>query len=326
MDSYSSSVDIIPQGPEEQSFNPIALAKKKAIADKARAGVVQNLPATLPAAMKQLHSKLQTNDIGLPIYIYRTDMVPSNLFTSAVSDEERLEIMETSSVALDYSEGYPTQANGMAFWAKLDFETREAFQAFDEYRMLTAAKNEEGQHIAPVRTLSALSQAINVPVDQLRNWSYMYYWTFRAKAYDMFMVASYQKQREHRAMVAEDNHYRKAGNWISKLEKIAEEMLADDDWIAEMKPKEVLDLIERFVKLQRISVGLPANGVTGLDKSEAPKNASLEIAIRQVAKAAGEQARAGSDDEEATVATLLENPEDLNALQELIIRAGSGGR
>ena len=121
-------------------------------------------------AVRDLTAILPKNDMGLPVGIYRTDLLPfhsyippkkqnssgnGNLITigtdvQPVSDpmpapeqngdiEERrvagfpIRQLEQAFVWLQYDEGFPALQDGRPFWDRLDFEPNEAYQAFQRY-------------------------------------------------------------------------------------------------------------------------------------------------------------------------------------------------
>lgn len=279
---------------------------------KSRADVIRDLTARIP-----------TNDLGLPHYIYRTDMIPSNLDDDDMDPEERVQILQMASFQLDYTEGYPTQPDGNPFWSQLPFEPMSAFTVFNLY--LGEYGKDDGTGIISVqmRTFEHISKISGLSPAQLREMSYLYFWSARAKAQDQFTVACFHKQRERRALVLEDEHYRKSAKIMQALEKQAEKIFGDEDFFDEMKPKDVLDALEKFMKMQRLAVGLSTSGGSGdSSKDGSPKNASLQVVLRSIAEKAGERAQV-MDETGDTLGQLLNDEAALTILQDLIIKAGA---
>lgn len=301
----------------EVPFNPVQKREKNPMAGLKGALAAQQL--TRGMIMRKLNDRLPTNELGLPLYIYRTDMISVELFSPQTTEQERMEVQSAASVTLDYFEGYPVQPNGDAFWSKLEFEPGPDYKIFSDYLGIVTHEEDSGRLIAPVRTFEAISQYTGLPQKELIEKSNLYYWGYRAKAFDMFNVTCHQKQRETRVIQTEDSHFRTARKWLAKANERMEQIFNDDMLLDEMRPKEILDMMERMMKMQRVAVGLPANGSVG-NNDGGPKNASLEIALRTVAKNAGEEAR--SDDSDVNrIDQLMQDPGSLTQLQELIIKA-----
>lgn len=299
--------------PFEESFNPITPQEHKV---SWKVGVV----ASRVDVLRRLTEELSLNELGLPNYIYRSDLIPSTLFDSDVSEEERLDVLQAASFDLDYTEGYPCQQDGTPLWSQLAFEPTKAYTVFLEYLGAVRREDSEGRLVSPVRTFFNTSKVLNIPEAQLRDLSYMYYWPARAKAYDLFMLANFQKQRETRALFIEDEHYRIARTWMKKAETRLSEIFDDEDLLFDMKPKEVFNMLKELMVIQRISAGLPANGPA--DGMAGAPGAGLQKAIRTIAEQAGEEAKV-QDSQKRTVQDMLEDPASIAMLQDLIIRANS---
>lgn len=297
--------------PYEQRFNPITPQPVKL--DQDAPG-----PATRVDVMRKITQDLPLNELGLPNYIYRTDLIHSNLYDDYITEEERLDTMEMASIALDYMEGYPSLPDGTPFWNQLNFEPIAAFKIFTDYLGVVKREDEAGRITSPVRTLFAVSRVTALPEIKLRELSYMYYWPQRAKAYDLFMLANFQKQRETRALFVEDEQFRRAAKWVKKLEARMDEIFADEDELYELKPREVISAMKDMMTLQRISAGMPANGPAPNDAVTPGSN--LANTIRGIAKRAGEESREASIDEQA-LDSLMQDPTAMAQLQAMIIKA-----
>lgn len=121
-------------------------------------------------AMRALTLTLPMNEYGLPLAIYRSDLLPFDewedpalaLSTKLAEDaEESVQLVENedgvfehpaltpsvihriagfpsthvvnASVALNYDEGYPAFDDGQTFWSQLHYEPAEAYEAFQRY-------------------------------------------------------------------------------------------------------------------------------------------------------------------------------------------------
>jgi len=306
------SITIKPEAlPFEEAFSPFSptIPKDTFSGLSPRAEVMAKLMRDLPL-----------NELGLPDYLYRTDLVPPTLFDDDLSDGDRLSILDAATYQMDYSEGYPCQLDGTPLWSQMSFEPTASYAVFLKYVGVVRAEDSDGILSSPIRTLSSIAALTGIKEGRLRELSYLYYWPLRAKAHDLFMLANFQKQRERRALFIEDDHYRKATRWIKKAEARLEEIFADEDLLYDMKPKEVFNMLKELMVIQRVSTGLPANGPA---EGAAPQNANLETLLRSLAKSSGEVAKV-ADTQASMMDAFLDDPEKLAALQQMIIEAGSG--
>ena len=300
--------------PFEEAFSPFT--PKESDQPDPMAGLAPRV-----VVMSKLMSDLPLNELGLPNYLYRTDLVPPTLFDDDINEGERFSILNAATYGLDYSEGYPCQMDGTPMWSQMIFEPTASYSLFLKYIGAVTAEDSDGILTSPIRTLSALATLTGLKEVRLRELSYLYYWPLRAKAHDLFMLANFQKQRERRALFIEDDHYRKASKWIKKAEKRLEEIFEDEDLLYDMKPKEVFNMLKELMTIQRVSVGLPANGPA--DGVAGTQNANLDTLLKVLAKSSGEVARV-ADNQGALLDAFLDDPEKLASLQQMIIDAGSG--
>ena len=205
----------------------------------------------------------------------------------------------------------------------MDFEPIAAFTLFIQYLGVVQREDDTGRLTAPVRTYSAAAELTGLTEYKIKELSLLYYWSQRAKAHDLFMVANFQKQKETRALLIEDGQFRKTSKWIKKAEKRLEEIFSDEDELMEMKPKEVFLMLKDLMGMQRVSAGLPAGGPA--INQELSRNATVQTALKEIAANAGEEAKESST-EEASVESMLGNPEALLALQDMIIKINEDAR
>lgn len=279
--------------------------------------------------MRKLSAGLPLNEIGLPNYIYRTDLIPAELYDEEhITVPERIDILSSASITLDYIEGYPSMGDGTPFWNQLPFEPIAAFNLFVDYLGTTSRTTETGRLEAPIRTLAATAKFTAQPPNKLQELSYMYYWPHRAKAHDLFMIANFQKQRQTRALLIEDEQYIKATKWANKAEKRLEEIFANEDELMDMKPREVLEMLVRMMALQRVSAGMPANG-PGVNSTGpegiSGQGASLQTLLKGIATQAGERSKDAEDDT-FSIDAIMDDPEQMAKLQELITKANVSSR
>lgn len=270
--------------------------------------------------IKYLAQNTSTNHYGLPEYIFRSDLLPHDFFSLDSSGQNSAQ--EAALLELDYSQGYATLPNGETFWNQMPHESAEDFRCFHHFLgMPRQSRGNEHAPSAPVRQLNLLKPITGKSSVELLSLSYQYYWPERARAYDLFMVASHQKQKELRTQNIEDKHFERAQRFVEYAETYLEEVFADPE-AAELTPKEAFDMMHKMMMMQRLSVGLSPNGAhAGKDENKTPANASLEVIMRTIAKNAGIES-ADQKSTQALTQELFKDPDNLYKAQELIIRMG----
>ena len=277
---------------------------------------------SLRRAVEQLSRGLPLTEVELPEYIFRADMLDFGIISRVVAQfrnvssiagattasiapaqapvegiEDVNSMLDAAMLALDYSEGYPKLASGMPFWNQLDFESSEAYQAFINYIELGGARQ--------------LSSLISYDLNDLQEWFHLHYWSYRVKAYDMFRVVNHHKMKLQRMLLVEDDHYEKARRIMKKLDDYVATMEIDDE---NMTPDRAVAMLEKLVKIQRISVGLPAQGES--KENPAPR---MTVNVQQLMQ----EANSGNRTQESTddpADLLMDDPDSVELAQELIIR------
>lgn len=291
--------------------------------------------------LEQLNRHIPINDFSLPVFIYRPDLLDHELFVEVFAQNsaenaengqlllgfelkssqngqngqnnqestsfgslERIaeaeSMIEASIIPLSYDNGYPCLPNGDPLWTRLEFEPVIAFQGFMQFLELTGARR--------------IDELITVQPDDKREWSTLYLWRERAKAFDLYKLANHQKVKLQRMLQVEDSHYNKAEKLLNKLDAAFQ----DDEKFAHLDIDKAVGVLEKLIKIQRISVGLGING----SENETPKMPSMEMIVKQAAVKQVEKADESVNHEEFV--KLLENPEGLAQAQELIIKINSG--
>lgn len=274
-----------------------------------------------------LTQNLPINNYHLPEFIYRADMIPENIMggsASGISPEDRRIILEGAELPITFYHGYPAINETQPLWERLNYEPSEAYDSYLLYLELP----EKSQHANPIRLLPHIAALTGHHISIVTEWCHIYYWHFRARAYDLFLAAAHRKQREQRIMSIEGKHFQYAeialdkinGLLNSKLDKEIMEFAEDPMAETESKAKDLVSMAKELIAIQRISVGLPANGVEKLDITErGPRNAQSQEIYRHIAKeGAGEEQ---PQQRSAEMDHLLQNPEDLASIQQLLIRA-----
>lgn len=280
-------------------------------------------------AQEQAEQTSSTQDIEVPYTspedpTHSSDLEPEVFPAPALCQQLALnEYPEVKSayVPLSYQEGFPTLV-GIPFWVQLQFEPIDAYECFDLYL-------KQGRKGA--RQLYLLSDSPSFPegiTEQLLlDFSEMYFWSARAKSYDMFSAAHRRKERERRAIDTENEHYLIA----ERLMKIAECYLDDQgEELAEMMtPKMLLEFIKTSSQLQRISAGLPGNGPSNRQEVDGPigESVPLEIIMRTIAKESGAHVEADIVDSAAEnrskLSEILKDESAIELAQELIIKVNN---
>lgn len=273
--------------------------------------------------LEQLSPGLPLNEYSLPVYVYRPDMLDYAAIVRALTSGEQTtgatttsfppaqhagpgpsltdiqQSLEAAIVPLTYNEGFPVLPSGMPFWMQLEFEPKEAYDAFVSYLELGGA-----------RQLSAL---IAYNLEELREYFHTYYWGFRVKAFDLYKVAHHQKVKLQRMLSTEDTHFKLAEKLLKKVETYFEGKELDDE---DITPDKAVAMLEKLVKIQRVSVGLPANGESKEADGDKRKVTPVQILMQQISQN-GAESRANTANE---VDLLLEDPDAVDMAQELIIK------
>lgn len=249
--------------------------------------------------IRSLTLGIPENEFNLPQYIYRADFLDVSWIGRNDWPTNIQDTLAAATVYLNYEQGFPIFRNGMPFWAKMDYESVEAYTAFTKYLEQPGA-----------RTFHGMPEFVP---DLLVEWHSTYYWSYRARAYDLFKAAHHQRMREQRILGMQDSHYTQAEKVLGRVTK-AIESISDED-LKEVGADKLVGMLDRLVKVQRISVGLSAQGAN--TDADTAKSTSFELAIRQVANNSGATRK---DNDSAETDMLLSDPEALMQAQELILK------
>jgi len=287
-------------------------------------------------AVKIAQKLLPLNGFGLPEGFYRPDTLMNllsieadsdgNINPDILTDPARL---QSAYVRLNYTEGFPALPSGRPFWAQLDFESSEAFASFEIY---TAQKVRQVYFMPEICKVLAPDLKHLQPQDFLE-YFHTNYWHYRSRSYDLFDEAVRRKERHRRAINVQDEHFRIADKLLRQIEPLFE----DPEFLGDVSPKVAGDLLSKLVTIQRISIGLPANGPggsnvdsDGIPKPEdsAPAGAPMEIIMRSISSAQngdagqGNQALDSANVERRKILfdKTLNDPATAHLAQELIIR------
>lgn len=280
-----------------------------------------------------LAKALPTNELGLPKFLYRADLIPSDINT--LSEGDRNQILQAAVVGITYREGYPTFVDGSPIWSQMDTEDDGDYALFQiylglpakfGYRQMAAMPDEIAQVIP---ALKCETQAeFKGYLMHLQGVASLHFWFFRAKAFDLFQNAMTKKVRERRMLDVENSQYLKADNIVTKLANKIDALFTDE----KIESMELMDFMKTFklaMDLRKEALGLGGSGRSAKPEEGAPPpGASMEITMRQVAKTTGASDGGGSKtgNNQSVIDILSQDENVAEAAQELVIRVGMTGR
>lgn len=297
---------------DDDAFNPLA---KMVLVGAARTLVGKDIH-NKRELIQHLTAGLYLNDYGLPDYVYRADLLDDNAIRGIIQTEpsttttsfppprvgaegiqELNALVDIARVPLHYDEGYPALDSGLPFWQKLDFEPKEAYDAFVFYLQMDGARK--------------LSDLIAYDMGDLKQWFHLYYWDYRVKAFDLYRVANYQRNKLRRMLSTEDKHYRMADKLFTQL---AETMETADfaTKLSELDPDKLVKVLDTVVKVQRISAGLNATGGKSDEAQPVKQHTTVNIMNKLTEN---DVVRA----EEEQVDVLSENPDMVTQVQDMLL-------
>lgn len=243
----------------------------------------------------ELCKYLPLNEYNLPMYFYRADLLEHPDPLRPIEDVQAN--LESATVYINYHQGFPTLSKDRPFWAKFEYETQEAFDAFKLYLEIRGA-----------RTTHKVVELYRE--DLVEEWYSIYYWRFRSLAYDMFTAAHHHRMREHRIFELQDAHYARSERIFGSV-VAALEAKTPEDWDKE-KPKDLVAIMSTLADVQRKALSIGPSGA-----SEAVnKNTPIEAIMKQSAETSSPTIIVDDDN---NMASLLADPDMLDKAQDLII-------
>jgi hypothetical protein len=257
-------------------------------------------------AVFYLASRTPKSEFGLPMWFYRSDLLPP-------LDQLTQGDVDAAAEGLFYHDGYPTTQYGKSFWNQLPHEPHTAHRAFEAFI-------DQAQELG-IRQLDLLSAQPDIEQDleTLQQLSREFYWSARARAYDLFIVAAEQKKREYRIRNMEQSHFNDSGALLARLL----EKFQDPDWVDELNAKEAIEALETLVKIQRLSVGLTGQHASSNAGQTNTQGASAEFILRKITQGVGGMNGDTSNAFSSKLDQLLADPEAGMQLQELILRVNT---
>jgi hypothetical protein len=271
------------------------------------------LPQDCPRALAitYLSRQITLNEYQLPIFFYRSDLLPGDLSALTQAD------VDAASVDLDYTEGFPTYGSGKTWWHQLPHETFGDYLLFKRY---LAQAEEVG-----LRQRELLAEEESVSSDKVDSLFQEYYWSWRSKAYDFFQVAADRKRREVRRTKTENSHFKTAEGMLNALITTVEEREGGlEKFFANLTPKDALECMRLLINIQRVSLGLSQNGNQGNERIDPLAGAGGEELMKDITKnirAAGEGGGISSN-----LLILLQDPSFALRAQNLVLEVREGGK
>jgi hypothetical protein len=90
----------------------------------------------------------------------------------------------------------------------------------------------------------------------LRQVFVMYFWRYRAEAFDLVGQAAVRKIRSSRAILLEDKHYTRITSMVEKAMARFDRFTQDD--MDNLDPSDTTKILKDLIQLQRVAIGLPA--------------------------------------------------------------------
>lgn len=281
-------------------------------------------PMTKGEVFRTLSQNIPLNQYHLPDHIYRADLI--GLDVLELSAKDRLNVLDSASMPVTMEHGYPALNETQPFWEQLPCEPPDAYNAYMTFLELP----EKSAHNNPIRLLPIIATLTNETLDQIAEWAHQFYWHWRARAYDLFLIACHRKQREQRIMSVEGQHFKQAEGLLAKVQAIAVAKLdqeiraltTDQDAETDTKLKDLISMVKDLMGIQRISIGLPAAGPSQIDlKLDGPRHTTVDETFKSIAKEGAGEAK--PNQRSAEMDALLQDPDDLSRVQELLIKMTS---
>ncbi len=274
------------------------------------ATIVFPVAASRADVMEHLSKTIPTNEYGLPLYYIRSDHL--DLQTIMVQGYSTQDEVDNAVEVIDYPEGYPSIGGGVPFWEQLPHEPRVAHILFKRFLALNESEG--------IRLIHSLAIQENTPLEDIRLYQQEYFWSSRARAYDLFVVAAEAKRREARTRKAEDSHFAMAADILQKIRDRIE--TEGDDLIEKMDAGALFDLLAQMVKVQRLSLGLTGQNASSTQKELNNPGQTVEFILRQLTKH-GDSSVQGGDSIQQRLSLLMSDEATALQAQELVIRATS---
>lgn len=282
---------------------------------------IEPVTSTKGEIFKALSQNIPITGYHLPDHIYRADLIDENL--NSLNPRDRVMVLDAASLPISFNHGYPAINDTTPLWEQLPGETEEAYAAYMHYLELPRTTNHEN----PIRLLPFIAEITSKSISDIASWCYVYFWHWRARAYDLFLAACHRKQREQRALTIEGQHFTQSEKLLEKVVNVANAKLdqeinalkEDPEAETETKLKDLITMAKDLIGIQRVAIGLPATGPSQFNlKLDGPRGTTAEETFKHIAKEA--QGEESTRPRSIEMDQLLTVPEDLAQVQDLMIR------
>lgn len=254
-----------------------------------------------------LTKKGARNASGLPLTIYRSDLIPD--WSSGLTNAQ----LESCAMPLNFSESFASFADGQPIWSKMPHESPHAYELMQHY--INQRKEYGIRQIYRLKEDTKTSALVgNLSFEELQDLSKEFYWVDRAKAFDLFEETSYQSHRILKIKSMENAHYDVADKLMAKILSVFD----DVELIEQMSAKEAFGVFVDLIKVQRQSLGMSGQGGSPAAMQVAPGQ-SVEAIFRQVTQVHGHTDDGGTTADRLSQ-ILNSDPKTALAAQELILR------
>lgn len=222
-----------------------------------------------------------------------------------------------------FEHGYPAINAETPLWAKLIGESDDAFNAFTIFLELPEKTN----YSTPIRLLPHISAITGIDISQIEEYCHVFYWHWRARAYELFITVCLRKQRESRLMSIEGKHFSIAEKHLNRIDSILERRLTmvmdelndattSDELTDDTRLKDLVDMLTKLTELQHKSLNY--NLPNQRQMFDGPRFATVEETFKHVAKEGTPEK--SSTRRSVEMDALLGSPDDLSTIQNLIVR------
>ena len=206
------------------------------------------------------------------------------------------------------------EATGQAFWEQLPGEPSDAYRLFVAYRSLAdlPALVAARLPMMSLRSISAVAAQSGLSGEYVADLAVIYHWNLRAKAYDHFQSWQQEAQRLIMVRKTENVHWKTARMLFQRILKWLNEHMD------ELDPATALQWFQTAIKLERISLGLPADKPLELANSGSGTQVSVQVAQFQT-QAQAQQSVASAVE---GAKKLFQDPEAADLANRLLERMG----
>jgi hypothetical protein len=271
--------------------------------------VVQTNQVSRASILRSLPT--EDNDLGLPLYIYRADLLPDVITWNSLSQGEKSDYTLCARIPISYPEGFPIMPSGSLFWDQMEHEGDTEYALFTNYLGQLATKGYRA-----LKFIATTNQALQY----LNELSSLYFWCVRARAHDMVSQAAYRRIRDQRAILSEDYNYTRLTPLVDKMYNVLDSYTTDD--LQSLSPLEATKMLKELSSMQRLSVGLSPSAPSSdhLPGGNTPQ-ASMELQLQTIAKQTNvSNINTTNNNNNNNLNILLDDEESTVQAQQLIIR------